>query len=765
MTTTRQIQPEGVIGTPRARIEGWAKVTGAARYGADHWPEQVAFGALRVSSVARGEITALEEGAARAVPGVLEVLTHRNVGKAIKPGRWFLKNGYMQTAFAPLRDARIRFGGQIVAMVVADTLEAAEQGAEALAVTYRAEAPVATVDDPRSQEVKAKSFNVTELKAGDVERGLAQAAVRVEADYATPAQHNNPIELFQATCAWEGDELTIWESSQNVRGIQYGVAKQLGIRAKHVRVRSPLVGGSFGARGEMGQMTAIVALAAKRVGRPVKLVASRRQGYTVRTYRADTRHHLRLGAAADGRLVALSHETVEATAKDEPFTAAGAEAMARLYACPNVWAKVRAKSVDRQTPGFMRGPAEVPYQFALESAMDELAWALDLDPLELRRRNETAVDPTSGLPYTSRSLLPCIEAAAAAFGWRGRVARPKAMRDGDELVGYGYATAFKPAMMGPADARVTLRPDGRATVEVGTHEIGNGIVTALALTAADRLGLAVEDVEVRVGDSALPAAAVTAGSNTTASVCNAVALACDKLRARLIKAAVRANGGPLAGQPPEFVRLRGREASAGGLGEPITAVIRRAGRGKPIVGRSAHNPHGLPRLIAPLLVRRGTPVIMGGSMLKDRMQFSFGAQFAEVRVHRHTGMIRVPRLVGAFAAGRIVNPKLAHDQLVGGMLFGLSAALMEETIMDERSGRWVNNDLAEYHVPVCADVNQAEAIIVDERDDEINPLGIKGLGEIGVTGVPPAVANAVYHATGVRVRRLPIRLDKLLSAR
>lgn len=697
------------------------------------------------------------------MPGVLLVLTHENVGNALRPGKWFLNNGYMQSAIAPLRDARIHFAGQIVAMVVAETGEAAQAAAEALDIRYDAKAPIATIDDPRAKMVKPKSFNVTELKAGDVEEGLDQADMVVSRDYRTPAQHNNPIELFQSTCAWDGDDLTVWESTQNVRGVQYGLAKQLGIRPKHVRVLSPAVGGAFGSRGELGQMTAIVALAAKRVGRPVKAVATRRQGYTLRTYRAETRQHLTLGATRDGRLTALVHDSEEATNPTEPFAAAGSEGTCRLYACLNISATVRTTGVDRQTPGFMRAPAELPYLFALECAMDELACELGIDPLEFRRRNETGADPASGLPFTSRPLLACMEAGAEAFGWRDRDPRPASMRDGDWLVGYGYATAFKPAMMGPADARVTLHPEGRATVEVGTHEIGNGITTALAITVADRLGLAVDDVEVRIGDSRLPASPVSAGSNTTASVLTAVAKACEGLRGRLSKAAVCDKRGPLAGKQPDLVRFREHQVEAGDAAEPLTIAITRAGRGQPMVGRASNNPHGLPPILGPILVRRGVPIIKGGSMLKDRMQFSFGAQFAEVRVNRHTGEVRVPRLIGAFSAGRIVNPLTARSQLTGSMIFGLSAALMEETIVDPRTAAYVNNDLAEYQIPVAADVGHVEAILVDEPDLQVNPLGIKGLGEVGVTAVPPAVANAVHHATGIRMTRFPIRLEMVLD--
>ena len=455
-----------------------------------------------------------------------------------------------------------------------------------------------------------------------------------------------------------------------MRAFQYGVAKQLGINPKHVRVISSFIGGAFGSRGELGQATALIAHAARWLGRPVKLVATRRQGFTLRTFRAETRHHLRLGAERNGQLTALSHDGWEMTGREVHFALAGSDATARLYACPNIRTKVLNVEADRQPPGFMRAPPEVPYLFAMESAMDELACALDLDPLDLRRRNDTLHEPIKGLPYTSRSLLPCIDAGAAAFRWENRRPRPGSMREGHELVGYGYATAFYPTMMGPADARVTLTPEGRAKVEVGTHEIGTGIRTVLAQTVADRLGVAVEAVEVVIGDSRLPAAALTAGSNSTASVCTAVALACEPVRERVVRAAVKAKDSPLYGRDAAQVVLRDGRANVDGWSEPLTAAVRRAGRGRALVGDASNNPHGGIPVLGPLLVRRGVPVITGGSMLKDRVQFAIGAHFVEVRVDRHTGQIRVPRMVGAFAAGRIMNPRTARSQLMGGQIWG-----------------------------------------------------------------------------------------------
>jgi xanthine dehydrogenase YagR molybdenum-binding subunit len=714
------------------------------------------------SPIARGRIREIEESVARGLPGVLDILTHRNAGKEIKPVKPLPQGGYMSHAVTPLRSDRIYFAGQIVALIVAETMETAKAAAEALDVTYKPKRGTASFDSRGAKEVKADALGETELSAGDVEKGLAAAAAVVDAWYETPAQHHNPLELFQTTCEWYEDQLTVWESSQNVRGFQHGLAKQLGLKPANVRVLSPVVGGAFGSRGELGQNTAIVALAAKRLGRPVKLVADRTQCFTLRTFRAETRHHLKLGADADGQLTALDHQSWEITSRTERFAVAGSDSTARLYACPNVRTHVKNVEADRQAPGFMRAPPEMPYLFAMESAMDELACKLGIDPTELRRRNDTLVETVTHRPYTSRSLVRCIDKGAEVFGWSSRDPRPRSMQDGEEMVGWGFASAFYPTQVGPAECKLTLSPELRASIAIGTHEIGTGIRTVIAQTVSDLLGLQPDAVDIEIGDSRLPAAPMSAGSNSTASVCSAVAKACEALRERIAKAAVGSSGGALRGYDAFDVRLHDGFAVVRDASEPLAAAVRRAGRGRPLAAKATHNPHGAPPVIGPAMMRRGKPVMLGGSRLKDRMQFAHGAHFVEVRVDRWTGAIRVPRMVGVFAAGRIMNTRTARSQLSGGQVWGISSALLEATEIDENTARYVNQDLAEYHLPVNADIGQVETIMLEEVDTLVNPLGIKGVGELGVTGVAAAVANAVYHATGVRVRKLPIRLDKVL---
>ncbi len=712
----------GTIGKAVQRVDGVAKVTGGARYGDDHRVPGAAHAALALSTIARGSIVAIDQTAARAVPGVLEIFTHETIGKRVKAGRPLTAGGYTSSRVQPLGSPQIHFAGQIVALVVAETAEAAREAADRLAFTYDEQPPTATFGSPGARARSTRSMLAkTRIKVGTPDKAFASAPHKVDVRYETPAQHHNPMELFQVVCAWNSDDLTVWESTQHVLGTQRGVAKQLGISPRRVRVIAPFVGGGFGSR-NMPPSTPLVAFAARALRRPVRLVATRQQGFTLMTFRAETRHHVQLAADRDGRFVALSHDSWELTSRTDNFVLAGSENTARLYACPNIRTEVQVVAADRQTPGFMRAPPEVPYFFAMESAVDELAHAMALDPIELRRRNDTPVDSVNGKPFTSRALMECFDTAAEAFGWRERAATPRAMRHGDWWVGYGCAAAAYPAQIAAADCRATLFPDDRALIEIGTHDIGTGAYTILAQTAADRLGLPIERIEVRLGDSRLPAAPLTAGSVSTASNCNAVAQACEALAKK-------------------------RKAQAA--------------RTEPLVAEATFKPRGaIP--FSQFFIRRGIPMF-ARAVRAGHACFSSGAHFVEVNVHAATGEVRVPRMVGAFAAGTIVNPLTARSQLMGGQIWGLSAALHEATEIDHRTARYVTRDLASYHVPVHADIGRIETILVPQHDAEVNPLGIKGVGELGNTGVNAAVANAVFHATGIRCRSLPIRVEHLLS--
>ncbi len=753
------------LGAPLERKDARQKVTGEARYGADMSAANVAHACLVTSTIARGTIVAIHAEEAKAIPGVLQVITYRDVEGAVKAGTYFSKGGYLSSTIQPLASDRVMHSGEIVGIVVAETFEAAQEGARAVRLDYKPEPATATFDSPGAETAAGKDVSAehTDPEIGDADAAYNSADVKVEQRYSTPTQHHNPIELFTTLCAWRGDQLTVWESSQNVTGFKFGLAEQLGIPAEKIRVISPFIGGAFGSRGALTHRTALIAFAAKRLQRPVKLEATRRDGFTIATYRAETRQRVRLGASRDGKLRSLTHEGWEVTSRPDNYMVAGTDATTRLYDSPNISSKVWIVHADRATPGFMRAPAELPYLFGLESAMDELAVALKMDPVELRRVNDTQKEPIKGLPYTSRSLMPCFDAAAAKFGWSRRSAEPGSMTDGDWLVGWGCAATMYPSQIAPATARVSLTADGQVRVQTAGHEIGNGAYTVIAMVAAEALGVPIEKVTVELGDTELPPAPVAGGSNSTASVCNVVAKACEDIRARIIAASTSSGDGALAGKAPDTINFKdGALVAADGKTEALAAAVRRLSGGA--IEAYAENlpqgskPDGLQKLY------KGEQALIGGAKLKDRIAFAFGAEFVEVRVHKLTREIRTPRIVGAFAAGRIINERTARSQLMGGLIWGISSALHEATEIDEHAARYTNTDLAEYMIPVNADIDQVEVILLPEEDSKVNPLGIKGLGELGNVGTNAAVANAVYHATGVRIRDLPIRLEKTLSA-
>jgi xanthine dehydrogenase YagR molybdenum-binding subunit len=733
--------PLANMGEPVPRVEARQKVTGETRYASDFPAGNMAYAYLVTSPIALGSITRISLDEARAVPGVLDIFTHENTGE-LKPLKYSAGGGGPATSiqdFGP----RIRHDGQIVAMVVADTFEAAREAAGVVKVEYRSEQPSATFDAPGASEEDASkvSERAKDLpQAGDAEAAFAAAEVTLDGKYGTPTQHHNPIELFTTTCAWRDGELTIFEPSQFVYGLKNGLAQALGIAADKVHVISPFVGGAFGSKAQVSPRTPLVALAARKLNRPVKLVMTRDQGFTVATYRAETRHRIRMGAERSGKITSFIHEGWEVTSRPDPYSVAGVEDSARLYGFGSVKTHVRLVHADRNTPGFMRSPPVVPYIYALESAMDELAEKLAMDPVELRRVNDSMKDAT-GKPWSSRSLMACYDQAADRFGWKDRDPKPGSMRDGDWLIGWGCASAVYPTHVGAATARVRLQANGEAHVQIAAHEIGVGVRTVIAQTAADQLGIPLSAVEIETGDSALPPAPVAGGSNQTASCCSAVMKACEAIKARLTS--------------PSTV------GSGSGGGNTLEDQFKRLGVGAIEEYAEYLPPGGKPDTIKKLY--EGTPFLTGGGS-GEKLMYALGAEFIEVRVHARTREIRVPRMVGAFAAGRIVNPRTARSQYLGGMIWGVSSALHEATEIDPRNARYVNDNLADYMIPVNADVADVDIILVPEHDDFVNPMGVKGIGELANVGTAAAVANAVYHATGVRIRELPIRLEKLLAS-
>jgi len=712
----------GSIGKARTRVEGRLKVTGSALYPTDVPVSNPAYAFLVTSSVAKGRIRLFELKAAHAVPGVLDILTYENTKGMFKtppnPG------GVSGDATTTLESAKIWHDGQIVAVVVADSYEAAREAAYKVKVDYEAENAAASFGSVGAAEraLAAISEDHEDPHIGNAATAYESAPVKVEARYATPTQHHNALELFDTTCFWSGEKLTVIEPSQFVHGLRGSVARQLGLKPDDVRVESRFVGGAFGSRGGVTARTALIALAAKRVKRPVRLVPTRAQGFTIATYRAETRHHVKLGASRDGKLRSLIHEGAEVTSRPANYNVSGTEATTLLYACPNVASKVSIVHADRNTPGFMRAPPETPYVFAIESAIDELSAALKMDPIELRRINDAKTDPIRGIPFSSRSLVACLDRGAAAFGWSQRNPRPGSMHDGDWLVGFGCAAALYPAHIGAAAARLVLTPQRTARVEIGAHEIGTGTETIIAGLVADKLAIPIENVSVELGSSDFPPAGLSAGSIHAASVSNVVAKACDEALGRMAKS----NDDPFAAGAIEVYVENVPEGTA---------------------------PDSVKRLYA------GQPSFVADD--KHR-RYAFGAQFAEVRVHSMTREIRVPRILGAFAAGTIMNPVTARSQLMGGMIWGVSAALHESTEIDHRTARYTNTNFADYLIAVNADIESAEVILVPEEDHIVNPLGVKGVGELGIVGMNAAIANAVFHATAKRVRELPIRIESLL---
>ncbi len=730
--------PEANMGEPIPRTESIAKVTGELVFAADTPKGSPLQAYFLTSGIVRGRVALLDTKPAEALRGVVKVYTHLNAPKRIATP-YTSKGGYASDTNMPLIGPDIHNDGQIIAMIIAETYEIARDASHRIVVQYEATPPAFTLEDDGVGVTHPDALDEKEKHAGDFDEAYASAPVTVGGIYTTPAQHQNAIELYSTTATWSDGKLTIEEPSQFVVELAHGVATMLDVDSSSVHVSNPYVGGAFGGKGFMTQRTALIAGAARELDKPVRNVVTRDQGFTLATYRAETKHHIRLAANREGRLLAYGHESWEMQSRQDDYPLAGFGVTTSMYGHhPAIKTRVHMVKADRQTSGFMRAPIEMPYMYALESAMDELAVALDMDPVELRRVNDIRHSPVDGARFTSRSLMECYDAAAASFGWNKRDHRPGSMRDGDWLVGYGCATSSYPTHLAPAIARVTLTANGQARVEVAGCDSGQGAYTALGQIAARALLLSPQQVKVVMGDSTLPAAPASSNSFSTASIGSAVKLATDRIRSHF--------GGSA---PPD----EEREAVSTKLG---FTEISELGEFIP--------PDKKPEVLDKL--RKGQVPFTNqarGDESKDGkpLMFAFGAQFVEVRIHRLTHEIRVPRMTGAFAAGRIVNPRTAHSQYMGGMIWGMASALLEATEIDPALGRYVNTNLGEYLVAVNADVPKVEVLLIPEEDREVNPLGVKGIGEIGIVGTAAAVANAVFHATGKRVRDLPIMMEKL----
>lgn len=742
------IDSRGYLGKPLARVDGRAKVMGEARFIAEHSMQRLAHAALVCSTIAKGRIVRIDTTAAEQAVGTLAVITHRNAPKMKKPPLLdvnLMNRGAAASEIPPLQADRVHWDGEPVAVVVAETLEQAEHAASLVRVEYRSEPAAVSFDEAKADAFVPKDIigEEPEVKIGDAGRAFDEAAHTVDSIYRTPRHNASALELHATIAAWDDDRLTVFDTTQFVNGLKHALAKMFGIDTDGVHVRAPFIGGGFGSKFSVWTSTPLCVAAAKVVGRPVKLVLSREQVYRMVGGRTLSEQRVAIGADADGRFSALVHTGVTATTSHTKYAEQFSFVSRHLYAAENVFIGQKLVNLDTVPNSWVRAPGESIGLFALESAIDELAHAMQMDPIELRRINEPARDPTKKTEFSSRHLLEAYRRGAERFGWSGREPRPRTRHDGKWLIGQGVATAYYPVFRFQGKARVRIAADGTAVVGAAANEIGIGAATVQLQHAADRLALPIDKISFQYGDTALPDSPIVAGgSSQTVSVAAAVHEAIDKAHKELLSLAQHDDASPLSGAKFDDVEARNEglfRRSDSRAGDSYAAILRRAGRDFVEVQASS-----------------GMPL-----ELRKYSMASYGAQFCEVRVHRDTGEVRVSRWLGCFDFGRVLNPQTAISQLRGAIVMGIGAALAEETLVDERRGRIANATLAEYHVPVNLDVPDIEILTLD-IPDEHTALGAHGVGELGMTGTAAAVANAVFNATGKRIRDLPITLDKLL---
>jgi xanthine dehydrogenase YagR molybdenum-binding subunit len=731
------------IGTPTSRVDGRAKVTGEAKYAGEFNAPGLTYGSVVESPIPRGRIVRIDTSDALRVEDVLDVLTHDNRPRMAGADQAWKDDVAPEegSPFRPLYDDKIMFSGQPIALVLAEEWEIARYAASLVRIEYERQAFVTDVYTQRDQAFVVKK---PDKPHGDAGRAFAAADVRHEAEYFIPTEHHNPMELFASTAIWEGGgKLTVYDKTQGVQNVQRYLCSVFEKKPNEVRVISPFVGGAFGAGLRPQYQVVLAVLGALALQRSVRLVLTRQQMYGL-GYRPATIERLALGAKADGTLDAITHEAIAITSQFEEFSRNDTGWAALLYKSANAKYLHRLVRLDVPTSSDMRAPGAATGVYALESAMDELAVALKLDPVELRLRCYSDRDQNEDIPYTSKALRECYRQGAEAFGWNKRKAEPRSMRDGKDLVGWGMATGIWEALQVPVAARIVLGANGHAEVSCAASDIGTGTYTIMAQVAADTLGLPIENISIKLGDSTLPQAPVEGGSWMAASASHAIAATAEEVRGELLALAKAIKGSPLTNAKLEDVVLAdGKIVSSKDSSRAVSMADAMR--------------HGAVDRIE----KEKTNSFPDGS---SHARNTHSAVFAEVKVDEQIGIIRVTRVVSAVAAGRILNTKTAHSQIMGGVVWGIGMALHEETVFDHKLGRIMNANIAEYHVPVNADVQDIKVIFVDEPDAIINPMGIKGLGEIGIVGVAAAIANAVYHATGTRVRDLPITLDKLHRA-
>jgi xanthine dehydrogenase YagR molybdenum-binding subunit len=727
------------IGTATSRVDGRAKVTGEAKYAGEFNVPGLVHGYVVDSTIPKGRIVRIDTSAALSIAGVIDVLTHLN-----RPPMADKDDAYKDevapekgSPYRPLYDDRVLFTGQPVALVLAEDWETARVAASQVRIEYQKEPHVT---DLHAERARAFAIDVPEKSRGDAEKAFASAAVRHAAEYSIPTEHHNPMELFASTAMWEGGQLTVYDKTQGVQNVQQYLCKVFKLQPGAVRVMSPYMGGGFGAGLRPQYQVVLAVLGANALKRPVRVMLTRAQMYAL-GYRPASIERLALGANSGGTLDSMQHEAIAVTSQFEEFARNDTGWGNLLYKSPNAKFEHKLVKLDLPTSCDMRAPGAATGVYGLECAMDELAIALKTDPVQLRLQCYSDRHQGEDLPYTSKQLRECYRQGAEAFGWDKRNAEPRSMRDGSELVGWGMASGVWEALQMPATVRIVLTANGHAEVATAASDIGTGTYTIMAQVAADMLGLPIDNISVKLGDSTLPQCPVEGGSWIASSVCNAIANTARAVCGDVLKLANRMKDSPLAGASVDEVALMdGKIVSKKDANRAVSiASAMQSGKAERITREETNMP----------------------AEDKSHARNVHSAIFAEVKVDEELGVIRVTRVVKAVAAGRILNAKTAHSQIMGGVVWGIGMALHEETLYDHRFGRVMNANIAEYHVPVNADIHDIKVIFVDEPDEMVNPLGIKGLGEIGIVGVAAAVANAVYHATGTRVRNLPITLDKL----
>jgi xanthine dehydrogenase YagR molybdenum-binding subunit len=732
------------IGKSMDRVDGWLKVTGGAVYSAETALPNLAHGYMIASTIPNGRIVAVDIAAAQSMPGVVAIITPANAPRLPKqktPPPGVQRNPHLSL----LQDDRVQYNGQPIAVVVAGTFEQARAAARRVVVRY-APAPAALNFQAAQQHLRrapSQPEKPADTSRGNFRGGMARASVKLDQTYHTPLENHNPLEPHATVASWDGDKLKLFDSTQNISGVRKVAAQTFGIAPENVHVVCKFIGGGFGSKGTTWSHVMLAAMASRVAGRPVKLALERTQMYGPVGARPMTQQRMQLGAARDGRLTAQVHDTICSTSFVDDFSEPCTTVTRNLYQSDSLQTTQRMATMNLGVQTYTRAPGEASGSFALESALDELAYTLKIDPVALRLQNHADKDPEKNLPYSSKSLRECYQVGAERFGWARRNPLPRATRVGNTLIGWGMATATYPANRQKAKAAATIRPDGTARVTSGTHDMGTGAYTIMTQIAADALGLPVARVTFDLGDTDMPEAPVSGGSQTTASVGPAVHAAALAARDKLVALAIADAKSPLHGLAADSITSADgwlSDRADPGRRDRFQDIIARSG-GQPVTANSESAP---------------------GDEKKQYAMHAFGAVFVEVHVDADLGTVRVPRVVGVYGVGKLMNAKTAHSQLLGGVTWGLGMGLMEKTEIDERTGRALNANLADYHVPVNADVGAIDVSVVEEHDPYINALGAKGMGEIGIVGVAAALANAVYHATGKRIRDLPITPDKLV---